>query len=59
MERIRRQEERTAKNADRERRRRAMEKARGVGSRDGRPKLGRQSVVLLDRVKQLVGEGTK
>lgn len=50
----RRAEERARKVAERERLRRAMGRARR-GGKDGRPKLGRESIVLLEKVKKLVG----
>ena len=49
-------EERQRARASREKDRRAMAKARKPG-RDGKMKLGRQSNVLLDRVKRLVANG--
>lgn len=53
-ERARREEERSRRTAERERHRRAMAKARTPG-RNGQRKLGRESFVLLDKVKRLVG----
>jgi len=52
----RREAEKKKKIEERERYRRAMAKARTPG-RDGKRKLGRESTVLLERVKKLVGEG--
>lgn len=49
----RRREERERRIAERERHRRAMAKTVG---RDGKKKLGRESTILLDKVKKLVGE---
>lgn len=49
----RREEERQSKIAAREKYRRAMAKTIG---RDGKKKLGRESHLVLDRVKRLVGE---
>jgi hypothetical protein len=49
----RRREERERRMAERERHRRAMAKTVG---RDGKKKLGRESTILLDKVKKLVGE---
>lgn len=67
-ERKRREEEREQKAADRERVRKAMLKARGIktggggggrgrfgGRQEGPRKLGRESMVLLDKVKMMVG----
>jgi len=51
----RRDRERRQKIEERERFRRAMGKARSVG-RNGQRKLGRESGVLLERVKRMVGE---
>lgn len=58
----RREEEREQKAADRERVRKAMLKARGIrpggrpfGRQEGPRKLGRESKVLLDKVKMMVG----
>lgn len=48
--------ERQGKIAERERFRKAMAKAR-TGGPNGQRKLGRESKVLLDRVKRLVGSG--
>lgn len=50
----RRDGERRAKVEERERHRRAMAKAR-TGGRNGQRKLGRESVVLLDKVRRMVG----
>ncbi|OCK79005.1 hypothetical protein K432DRAFT_300775 [Lepidopterella palustris CBS 459.81] len=50
------QKERAKKIAERERFRKAMVKAR-VGGKNGQRKLGRESAVLLERVKRLVGDG--
>ncbi|KAI8273463.1 hypothetical protein K4K59_010816 [Colletotrichum sp. SAR11_240] len=50
----RRREERERKVADRERFRRAMAKAR-KGSENGQRKLGRESSLLLEKVKRMVG----
>lgn len=49
-----RDRERKAKVEERERHRRAMAKAR-TGGRNGQRKLGRESVVLLDKVRRMVG----
>ena len=46
--------QRQAKMEERERFRRAMAKARS-GGRDGKRKLGRESKVLLEKVKRMVG----
>ncbi|KAL1882801.1 hypothetical protein Daus18300_000439 [Diaporthe australafricana] len=54
----RREKERARSIDERERTRRAMLKAKGFsasGRRQGRPKLGRESKVLLDKVKRMVG----
>ncbi|KAI5865078.1 hypothetical protein GGS23DRAFT_407645 [Durotheca rogersii] len=51
-----RKEERNRKSAERERFRKAMAKARAPG-RDGQRRLGRESGLLLEKVKKLVGEG--
>ncbi|KAK1596334.1 uncharacterized protein LY79DRAFT_544509 [Colletotrichum navitas] len=51
----RRREERERKMADRERYRRAMAKAR-KGSQDGQRRLGRESALLLEKVKRIVGD---
>ncbi|KAF6840871.1 hypothetical protein CPLU01_00866 [Colletotrichum plurivorum] len=51
----RRQEERERKTADRERFRRAMAKAR-KGGENGQRKLGRESALLLEKVKRMVGD---
>ncbi|KAI9799561.1 MAG: hypothetical protein M1825_004487 [Sarcosagium campestre] len=48
------QEERTRKILERERWRKAMAKARAPG-KDGRRRLGRESGLLLERVKRVVG----
>jgi hypothetical protein len=53
-ERVRRDNERKEKIEDRERFRKAMAKAR-TGGRNGQRKLGRESQVLLERVKKMVG----
>ncbi|KFY10466.1 hypothetical protein V492_05003, partial [Pseudogymnoascus sp. VKM F-4246] len=50
----RRDKERKAKVEERERHRRAMAKAR-TGGKNGQRKLGRESVVLLDKVRRMVG----
>ncbi|KFZ16646.1 hypothetical protein V502_04993, partial [Pseudogymnoascus sp. VKM F-4520 (FW-2644)] len=50
----RRDKERKGKVEERERHRRAMAKAR-TGGRNGQRKLGRESVVLLDKVRRMVG----
>lgn len=47
------EKERHRKRAERERMRKAMAKARG--GPDGKRKLGRESTVLLEKVKRLVG----
>ncbi|KAK3353137.1 hypothetical protein B0T25DRAFT_568363 [Lasiosphaeria hispida] len=52
----RRNAERAAAIADRERYRRAMAKAKEPG-RDGKRKVGKESRVLLDRVMRIVGNG--
>lgn len=49
----RRREERERKLAERQRFKKAMAKTRG---RDGKKKLGRESTILLDKVKRLVSE---
>lgn len=57
-ERGRREEERARRAAERERTRRAMLKAKGAtthGRNAGKQKLGRESFVLLDKVKRMVG----
>lgn len=57
-EKKRREEERERKIAERERMRRTMLKAKGVGKHgrnSGKQKLGRESFVLLDKVKRMVG----
>ncbi|EFQ33211.1 hypothetical protein CGRA01v4_08737 [Colletotrichum graminicola] len=51
----RRHEERERKTADRERYRRAMAKAR-KGGQDGQRRLGRESALLLEKVKRIVGD---
>ncbi|KLU81796.1 hypothetical protein MAPG_00877 [Magnaporthiopsis poae ATCC 64411] len=51
-----RAQERTRKMADRDRVRRAVARAKRPGP-DGRAKLGRESNVLLDRVRRMMGEG--
>nr|XP_036583254.1 uncharacterized protein CTRU02_06848 [Colletotrichum truncatum]KAF6792230.1 hypothetical protein CTRU02_06848 [Colletotrichum truncatum] len=51
----RRQKERERKAADRERFRRAMAKAR-KGGENGQRKLGRESALLLEKVKRMVGD---
>ncbi|KAI1316973.1 hypothetical protein F5Y16DRAFT_160586 [Xylariaceae sp. FL0255] len=51
----RREAERRRKNEDRERFRRAMAKARKPG-KDGQRRLGRESGLLLEKVKRMVGE---
>ena len=48
--------QRQQKVEERERFRKAMAKAR-TGGRNGQRKLGRESGVLLERVRRLVGEG--
>ncbi|OIW32512.1 hypothetical protein CONLIGDRAFT_642219 [Coniochaeta ligniaria NRRL 30616] len=53
-ERERREKERDKAIKERERHRRIMAKARS-GGRDGKRKLGKESIVMLDRVKRLVG----
>ena len=53
-ERARREAERQRKAEERERFRRAMAKARKPG-RDGQRRLGRESGLLLEKVKKLVG----
>ncbi|KUI55008.1 hypothetical protein VP1G_02440 [Cytospora mali] len=55
----RREEERERRMADRERMRKAMLKAKGFtthGRNAGKQKLGRESFVLLDKVKRMVGK---
>ncbi|KUI68599.1 hypothetical protein VM1G_04537 [Cytospora mali] len=55
----RREEERGRRVADRERMRKAMLKAKGFtthGRNAGKQKLGRESFVLLDKVKRMVGK---
>ncbi|OHE95740.1 hypothetical protein CORC01_09024 [Colletotrichum orchidophilum] len=51
----RRREERERKTADRERFRRAMAKAR-KGSENGQRRLGRESALLLEKVRRMVGD---
>ncbi|KAK1985776.1 hypothetical protein LZ30DRAFT_583414 [Colletotrichum cereale] len=51
----RRREERERKTADRERYRRAMAKAR-KGGEDGQRRLGRESALLLEKVKRIVAD---
>lgn len=51
----RRNSERKQKIEERERLRKAMARARS-GGKNGQRKLGRESQVLLDRVKRIVGE---
>ncbi|OLN97644.1 hypothetical protein CCHL11_01274 [Colletotrichum chlorophyti] len=51
----RRREERERKTAERERYRRAMAKAR-KGSENGQRRLGRESALLLEKVKRIVGD---
>ncbi|GKT92885.1 hypothetical protein Ct61P_10735 [Colletotrichum tofieldiae] len=51
----RRREERERKTADRERYRRAMAKAR-KGGEDGQRRLGRESALLLEKVRRMVGD---
>jgi len=51
----RREKERRQRMEERERARKSMAKARS-GGRNGQRKLGRESTVLLDRVRRLVGE---
>jgi hypothetical protein len=51
----RREQERQQRIAERERYRKAMAKAKAPG-RDGKPKIGRESKVLLERVKKIMGE---
>jgi hypothetical protein len=53
----RRDKERKEKIEERERFRRAMAKAR-TGGKNGQRKLGKESSVLLERVKRMVGERT-
>lgn len=53
-ERAAREAERQRKSEDRDRMRRAMAKARKPG-RDGQRRLGRESGLLLERVKKMVG----
>jgi hypothetical protein len=55
IERERRGKERNQKVEERERFRKAMVKAR-TGGRNGQRKLGRESKVLLERVRRVVGE---
>lgn len=51
----RRDKERKQKIEERERFRKAMAKAR-TGGKDGQRKLGKESKVLLERVKRMVGQ---
>jgi hypothetical protein len=51
----RRNKERNEKIEERERFRRQMAKAR-TGGKNGQRKLGRESTVLLERIKRMVGE---
>jgi hypothetical protein len=51
----RRENERTQKKEERERFRKAMAKAR-TGGKNGQRKLGRESKVLLEKVRRVVGE---
>ena len=51
----RRREEREQKLAERERFKKAMAKTR---TKDGKKKLGRESSLLLDKVKRMVAEGS-
>lgn len=54
----RREEERNRRVAERERTRKAVLKAKGVGTHGrnaGKQKLGRESFVLLDKVRRMVG----
>ncbi|TVY59020.1 hypothetical protein LCER1_G000631 [Lachnellula cervina] len=55
IERERREKERGEKVEERERFRRAMAKAR-TGGKNGQRKLGRESKVLLEKVRRVVGE---
>jgi hypothetical protein len=55
IERERRDKERSGKIEERERFRKAMAKAR-TGGKNGQRKLGRESKVLLERVRRVVGE---
>ncbi|THV90866.1 hypothetical protein D6D25_09666, partial [Aureobasidium pullulans] len=50
------QRERAEKTEERERFRKAMAKARS-GGRNGQRKLGRESTVLLDRIKRTMQQG--
>ena len=50
-----REKDKRQKNEERERFRKAMAKAR-TGGRNGQRKLGRESQILLERVKRMVGE---
>lgn len=52
----RNQAEKKRRIEERERFRRAMAKAR-TGGRNGQRKLGKESTVLLEKVKRMVGEG--
>ena len=51
----RREEQKKQRIADREKYRKAMAKAKAPG-RDGKPRVGRESAILLDRVKRMVAE---
>lgn len=53
----RREKERQRRIADRERYRRAMDKAKAPG-RDGRPRVGRESKLLLERVRRVMGDSS-
>ncbi|KAH6635260.1 hypothetical protein B0J18DRAFT_487369 [Chaetomium sp. MPI-SDFR-AT-0129] len=53
----RREQERQRRIADRDRYRRAMDKAKAPG-RDGRPRVGRESKLLLERVRRVMGESS-
>lgn len=52
----RRTEERQRKIEERDRFRKAMKKARAPG-RDGQRRLGRESGLLLDKAKRMMGDG--
>ncbi|KXH53756.1 hypothetical protein CSAL01_03606 [Colletotrichum salicis] len=52
----RRREERERKTADRERYRRAMAKARKGTENGGQRRLGRESALLLEKVRRMVGD---
>lgn len=52
----RRREERERKTADRERYRRAMAKARKGSENGGQRRLGRESALLLEKVRRMVGD---